>query len=98
MIIKSIYMLVTYEENRPPGRPKRRWEGNTKIDITEVEREGVHWTHLVVDRKREQWNFDFHNMQEMFSLIKEAFASQQLCFVELSYLATQLFKGETQSG
>jgi len=54
MIIKSIYMLVTYEENRPPGRPKRRWEGNTKIDITEVEREGVHWTHLVVDRKREQ--------------------------------------------
>ena len=46
-----MYMLVTYEGNRPLGRPRCRWEDNTKIDLTEVEREGVHWTHLVVDRE-----------------------------------------------
>jgi hypothetical protein len=44
-------MLVTYEGNRPLGGPRRRWEGNTKIDLREVEREGVDWTHLVVDRE-----------------------------------------------
>jgi hypothetical protein len=51
MIIKSIYMLVTYEGNRTLGRPRRRWEGNTKIDLREVECEGVRWIHFVVDRE-----------------------------------------------
>jgi len=48
MIIKSIYMLVTYEGNRPLGGFRRRWEGNTKIDLREVEREGVDWTLLLL--------------------------------------------------
>ena len=44
-------MLVTYEGNRQLGRPRRRWGGNTKTYLREVEREGVDWTHLVVDRE-----------------------------------------------
>jgi len=50
-------MLVTYEGNRPLGRPRRRWEGNTKTDLREVERKGVDWIHLVVDR--ENWEIKF---------------------------------------
>jgi hypothetical protein len=57
MIIKLIYMLVTFEENRPLGRPKRRWEDNTKIDLREVERESVDWNRLVVDRENMAMTF-----------------------------------------
>jgi hypothetical protein len=42
-------------------------EGNTKIDLREVEREGVDWTHLVVGRENTTILFGFHNMQEMLS-------------------------------
>jgi hypothetical protein len=57
MIIKSIYMLVTYDGNSPLGRPRRRWEGNTKIDLREVGREGADWTDLVADRENRAIKF-----------------------------------------
>jgi hypothetical protein len=31
------------EVKRPLGRPKRRWENNTGIDLQEVERRGKEW-------------------------------------------------------
>jgi len=38
---------------RPLGRPKRKWEDNTKIHIREIGWEGVAWMHVVRDRG--QW-------------------------------------------
>jgi hypothetical protein len=40
------------EGKRPLGRPKRRWEDNTKIDLHEVGCEGVDWIELDRDRWR----------------------------------------------
>jgi hypothetical protein len=37
----------------PPGRPRRCWENNIRIDIREMEWESVDWTHLAQDR--DQW-------------------------------------------
>jgi hypothetical protein len=34
------------EENKPLGRPSRRWEDNIRIDIREVGWEIVDWIHL----------------------------------------------------
>jgi hypothetical protein len=31
---------------RPLGRPRRRWEDNTKMDIREVEIDGANWIRL----------------------------------------------------
>jgi hypothetical protein len=28
---------------KPLGRPRRRWKDNIKVDVKEVEWEGVHW-------------------------------------------------------
>jgi hypothetical protein len=38
---------------RALGRSRRVWYGNIKMDITEIEFEGVDWIHLVQDR--DQW-------------------------------------------
>jgi hypothetical protein len=38
---------------RPLGRPRCRWEGNTKMDLREIWLEGVYWIHL--DQDRDQW-------------------------------------------
>jgi hypothetical protein len=35
------------------GRPRRRWEGNTKIDLKEVWYCGVDWIHVA--QYRAQW-------------------------------------------
>jgi hypothetical protein len=37
---------------RPLGRPRRRWEGNIKMDLQEVEWEGVDWIDVAQDRDR----------------------------------------------
>jgi len=41
------------EGKRPLGRPRRRWEGNMKMDLREADSEGVDWIHLAQDRV--QW-------------------------------------------
>jgi hypothetical protein len=38
---------------RPLGRPRRRWEGNIKIDLREIELDGANWIQLAQDRV--QW-------------------------------------------
>jgi hypothetical protein len=41
------------EGKRPPGRPRRRWEDNIKIDLTEIGWGGMDWIDLAQDR--DQW-------------------------------------------
>jgi hypothetical protein len=38
---------------RPLGRPRHRWEDNVKMDLREIEIEGVNWIQLAQDRV--QW-------------------------------------------
>jgi hypothetical protein len=40
------------EENRPLGRPRRRWEDGIRMDLREIGFGGVDWIHLVQDRDR----------------------------------------------
>ena len=39
-------------ENRPLGRPRRRWEDNIKMDLQEVGCGGMDWIELAQDRDR----------------------------------------------
>jgi len=38
------------EGKRPLGRPRRRWEDNTKMDLQEVGCEDMDWIELTQDR------------------------------------------------
>jgi hypothetical protein len=38
------------EEKRPPGRPRRRWEENMKMDLQEMGWGDMDWIHLALDR------------------------------------------------
>ena len=40
------------EGKRPLGRPRRRWEDNTKTDLQEVGCVGIDWIELAQDRDR----------------------------------------------
>jgi hypothetical protein len=40
------------EGKRPFGRPRHRWEDNTKLDLREIVLEGVDWFHQAQDRDR----------------------------------------------
>jgi hypothetical protein len=41
------------EGKRPLGRPRRRWEDNIKMDLTEIGWGGMDWIDLAQDR--DQW-------------------------------------------
>ena len=38
------------EGERPLGRPRRRWEDNSKMDLQEVECGGMEWIDLAQDK------------------------------------------------
>jgi len=38
------------EEERPLGRPRRRWEDNIERNLQDVEWNGLEWTDLTQDR------------------------------------------------
>jgi hypothetical protein len=39
------------EGKRPPGRTRRRWINNTKMDLSEIGFGGVDWIGLAQDKK-----------------------------------------------
>jgi hypothetical protein len=41
------------EGKRPLGKPRRMWEDNIKMDLTEIEWYGMNWIDLAQDR--DQW-------------------------------------------
>jgi hypothetical protein len=41
------------ERKKPLGRPRRRWVDNIKIDLREIERDGMDW--IDVAQVRDQW-------------------------------------------
>jgi hypothetical protein len=45
-------LVVKPEGKRPLGRPRRRWEDNTKMDLQEVGCEGMDWIELTQDKDR----------------------------------------------
>jgi len=51
---RGIYKVLVGkpEGKRPPGRPRRRWEDNIKMDLQEVEYGDVDWIELSQDRGR----------------------------------------------
>jgi hypothetical protein len=46
-------LLGKPEGKRPLGKPRRRWEDNTELDLKEIACEGVNWIHLAHDRDRD---------------------------------------------
>jgi hypothetical protein len=63
-------LVVKPEENRPLGRPRRRWVDTIKIDIREIGWDGVDWIDLAQDRDqrrtRENSNEPFLKMLGSF--------------------------------
>jgi hypothetical protein len=41
------------EKKRPLGRPRRRWVDDIKMDLTEIEWDGIDWIDLA--QNRDQW-------------------------------------------
>jgi hypothetical protein len=41
------------EGKRPLGRPRRRWVNNIKMDLRDIEWDGIDWIHLA--QNRDQW-------------------------------------------
>jgi hypothetical protein len=52
---RSVYRVLIGrpEGKRPLGRPRRRWEGNIKMDLREIRIDGTNWIQLAQDRV--QW-------------------------------------------
>jgi hypothetical protein len=52
---RGIYRVLVWrpECKRPLGRPRLRWEDNIKMDLREMEIDGVNWIQLA--QKRVQW-------------------------------------------
>jgi len=49
---RSVYRVLVGrpEGKRPLGRPRRRWEGNIKMNLREIEINGTNWIQLTQDR------------------------------------------------
>jgi hypothetical protein len=49
---RGVYRVLVRrpEGKRPPGRPRRRWEDNIKMDLREIEINGANWIRLARDR------------------------------------------------
>jgi hypothetical protein len=52
--IRNAYkILVRKPEGKGPlGRPRHRWQDNTKMDLREIGWEGVDWMHLAQGRNQ----------------------------------------------
>jgi hypothetical protein len=52
--IRNAYkVLIGEPEGRKPlGKPRRRWKGDTRMDVWEMGWEGVNWIHVAQDRNR----------------------------------------------
>jgi hypothetical protein len=49
--MKSYRILVGMPEGkRPPGRPRRRWVDNIKIDLSEIRWDDMDWIDLAQNR------------------------------------------------
>ena len=55
--------VETREGKRPLGRPKRRWEGNIKMDFKGIVGGGMDWIELASD-----WNWWRTRVKEMMNL------------------------------
>ena len=51
---RGVYRVLVEKpvEERPLGRPRRRWENNIKMDLQEVGIEGMHWIDLAEERDK----------------------------------------------
>jgi hypothetical protein len=49
---RGVYRVLVgkLEGNRPLERPRRRWEGNIRMDLHKVECEGMDWIEVAQDR------------------------------------------------
>jgi hypothetical protein len=49
---RDVYRVLVgrAEGKRPRGRPRRRWEGNIKLNLREIEIDGANWVQLAQDR------------------------------------------------
>jgi hypothetical protein len=49
---RGVYRVLVWkpEGKRPPGRPRRRWEGNVRMDLEEVGCGREDWIGLAQDR------------------------------------------------
>ena len=60
---RSVYRALVgrTEGKRPPGRPRRRWEDNIKIDLQELGCGGMDCIELAQDRDRWRGSCEFGN-------------------------------------
>jgi hypothetical protein len=49
---RGVYRVLVWRPkgNRPLGRPRPRWEDNSKMDLREIGLDGANWIQLAQDR------------------------------------------------
>jgi hypothetical protein len=49
---RGVYIILVGRSERktPPGRPRRRWEVNIKMDLRDIVIDGANWIQLAQDR------------------------------------------------
>jgi hypothetical protein len=62
---KDVYRLLVGRPKgkRPLGRPRRRWEDNIKMDLSEKEIDGANWIQLAQDKV--QWRAFVNTMMNL---------------------------------